>query len=174
MAFNYFYTFSAPKSIPAWELELFLKGVEREAKSMAFARTTVISGPFAAIDQGRFNRKITVGLVVDDPKLRGVTLLGAANLLIHDPVRGECRVLPEKGVILVTTDTPGREVVFGFLWYPDVLVDVNRKELAPVPHQGRWFFHDFVESPDKRYRAIVKLFADAGYLESVHDEYAVK
>jgi hypothetical protein len=174
MAFNYFYTFSAPKSVPVWELEMFLKKVEREAQALGFTRTKVVSALYTAIDEINFTRKITVGLVVDDPRLRGVTLRGAANLLIHDPKRGECRVLPEKGVILVTTDTPGREVVFGFLWYPDTLIDLSSKEVASVPHQGRWYFHDFVESPDKRYRTIVKMFADAGYLESSRDEYAAK
>jgi hypothetical protein len=55
--------------------------------------------------------------------------------------------------------------------YPDTLIDLNGKELAALPHKGRWFFHDFVDTPDKRYRAIVKMFANEGYLESETDEY---
>jgi len=36
----------------------------------------------------------------------------------------------------------------------------------------RWYFRDFVDSPDPRFRKIVKRFADAGYLEAERDEFA--
>jgi len=35
----------------------------------------------------------------------------------------------------------------------------------------RWYFRDFVDSPDPRFRKIVKRFADAGYVEAENDEF---
>jgi hypothetical protein len=172
MGLSYYYTFSAPKSVPAAELESFVKKVEREANKMGFAPAIVINGSFATNEQKQFARRITSGLLVTNPALKGVTLLDTSRVWNYDPERGECRAIPEKGVLLVVTDEHGCEIVFGFLWYPDALLDVNGRELVMVPHKGRWFFRDFVDTPDIRYRAIVKMFADAGYLESEKDEYA--
>jgi hypothetical protein len=61
---------------------------------------------------------------------------------------------------------------FWFLSYPDELTDLNQIELAVVPHSGRWFFHNYVNTPDSRYRQIVKMFADAGFVKQEKDEYA--
>jgi hypothetical protein len=35
----------------------------------------------------------------------------------------------------------------------------------------KWFFHDFVDSPDPRFRKIVKRFAEAGCVEAQKDEF---
>ncbi len=41
-------------------------------------------------------------------------------------------------------------------------------------HQGdRWTFQNFVNSPDPRFRQIVKRFADAGYLDAERDEFKI-
>ncbi len=36
---------------------------------------------------------------------------------------------------------------------------------------GRWHLSQFVDSPDPRFREIVHLFAEAGFLESEKDEF---
>lgn len=172
MGLSYYYNFGTPKSVPASELDSFLRTVEPEAKKMGFHPTFIVNGSFATDEQKKFVRRITSGLLVSDPRLKGVTLLDTSQVWHFDPERGECRVIPEQGVLLIVTDERGCETVFGFLWYPDALLDLNGRELAEMPHKGRWFFHDFVDTPDKRYRAIVKMFADAGYVESEKDEYA--
>ncbi len=174
MALSYYYTFSASKIVHDAELEKFLKVVEENAQDLGFNPTFVLNGPFRTDEQKQFIRRITSGLLVNDPRLKGVTLLDTSTVWNYDRERGECLVIPEKGVLLVVTDERGCESVFGFLWYPDTLLDANGKVLASVPHKGRWFFHDFVDTPDKRCRAIVKMFADAGYLESETDEYVLR
>jgi hypothetical protein len=172
MALSYYYTFGAPKTIPAAELEKFLKTVEEKAQDLGFDPTFVLNGPFAAEEQRQFIRRITSGLLVNDPRLKGATLLDTSKVWNYNREMGECRVIPEYGVLLVVTDEHKCETVFGFLSYPDELTDLNQKELAVMPHKGRWFFHDFVDTPDARYRKIVKLFADAGFVEQERDEYA--
>jgi len=171
MGLSYYYTFSAPKSIPLSELENFLKTVERRTKEMGFEPTFVLNGPFATEQQKQFVRRITGGLLVQDPRLKGVTLLDTSAVWDYDRIRGECRVVPTHGILLVVTDEHKAETVFGFFSYPDKLIDANEKQLADMPHKGRWFFHDFVDTPDPRYRKIVKMFAEAGYLEEEMDEY---
>jgi hypothetical protein len=172
MSLSYYYTFSAPKTIPALELEKFLKTVEKKAKDLGFDPTFVLNGPFSTEEQKQFIRRITSGLLVDDPRLKGVTLLDTSKVWNYNRETGECRVIPEHGVLLVVTDKHKCETVFGFLSYPHKLTDLNQKELAAMPHKGRWYFHDFVDTPDSRYRKIVKMFADAGFVDREVDEYA--
>ncbi len=172
MALSYYYTFSAPKTVSALKLESFLQTVEDTARGMGFKPTIVINSFFKSPKQRTFARRVTGGLLVTDPRLKGVTLVDTSQVWDYDPQRGECRMIPETGVLLVVTDEKACETVFGFLSYPDILFDANGKELVKSPQSGRWFYHDFVDTPDKRYRAIVKMFADAGYLESENDEYA--
>ena len=172
MALSYHYTFGAPKSVSAAELEQFLKMVEEKAQDLGFDPTFVLNGPFASDEQKMFVRRITSGLLVDDERLKGITLLDTSKVWNYDQKTGRCRVIPEYGVLLVVTDERRCETVFGFLRYPYVLGDLNGKRLVDMPHKGRWFFHDFVDSPDARYRCIVKLFADAGFVEQEVDECA--
>jgi len=70
MALSYYYTFSAPKSISAAELESFVKVIERESKKMGFDPTIVINGSFSTNEQKEFVRRITSGLLVTDPALK--------------------------------------------------------------------------------------------------------
>jgi hypothetical protein len=37
---------------------------------------------------------------------------------------------------------------------------------------GRWIQRDFVDTADPRYRKLIRMFADSGFLESEKDEYA--
>jgi hypothetical protein len=77
-----------------------------------------------------------------------------------------------KCVVLVLTDEYRRECVFGFFKYPEEVLDVNRKPVAKTGLKNRWISRDFVDSPDPRFRKIVAMFAEAGYLESEKDEFA--
>jgi hypothetical protein len=171
MSLSYYYTFSAAKTVDASALEKFIKTVEQKAKSLGFQPTFVLNGPFRTEQQKQFVRRITSGLLVNDARLKGVTLLDTSKVWNYNRELGECRVIPEYGVLLVVTDEQGCETTFGFLSYPDALNDLNQKELAVMPHKGRWFFHDFVDTPDIRYRSIVKMFADAGFVEQERDEF---
>ena len=43
--------------------------------------------------------------------------------------------------------------------------------MLTIPVGERWHFSDFIKSPDPRLRSIIKRFADAGYVESVTDDF---
>jgi hypothetical protein len=73
--------------------------------------------------------------------------------------------------VLVMTDEQGSEMVFGFFRYPAVLKDLNGRDTVPTGIGDRWIYRDFVDSPDVRFRKIVKRFADAGYVEVERDEF---
>ncbi len=61
--------------------------------------------------------------------------------------------------------------MFAFARYPKALTDLNGRVLLEIPVGGRWHFEDFIQSPDPRFRKIIKRFADAGYVESVRDDF---
>ena len=122
-------------------------------------------GVLAALDYGLRPEDI------EDERLRGVVLPDERQVWNFSPNLGHCRVAPERAVLLVLTDKGGCEIVFGFAWYPAALCDIHGKELMRVPEAGKWFFRDFVDSGDPRYRQIVKRFADAGYVEAERDEF---
>ena len=72
----------------------------------------------------------------------------------------------------VVTDERGCESCFGLFKFPERIVGINGNILAATGLDGRWWFRDFVDSPDPRYRQIVQCFADAGYTAFVKDEFA--
>ena len=87
-------------------------------------------------------------------------------------MNGSCRVIPKRGVVLTVTDEKKRESVFGFLQFPAALVDLNGREVVKTDQGDRWTYQSFVNSPDERFRKIVKRFAEAGYLDVERDEFA--
>src|SRR5690349_16673040 len=101
MALSYYYSFNAPQDVSAENLETFLKKVEAKAKSVGFKPTIVINGPFVTVEQKQFARRVTTGLLISDEKLKGVSLLDTSCVWNHDPRTGECRIIPEWGVLLV-------------------------------------------------------------------------
>lgn len=109
---------------------------------------------------------------LEDERLQGVVLPVPEQVWDFSPNLGHCRLAPERAVVLVVTDAQGCETVFGFARYPATLRDINGRNIMETPIGDRWFFRDFVDSPDPRLRAIVKLFAEAGYLEAEKDEFA--
>jgi hypothetical protein len=56
--------------------------------------------------------------------------------------------------------------------FPDSLVDESGAEIMPLPNGDKWLLKDFIDTPDPRYRAIVREFEQAGYLASSKDEFA--
>ncbi len=96
MGLSYYYTFSASKTVPAAELERFLKVVEKKTQDLGFNPTFVLNGPFASDEQKQFVRRITSGLLVDDPRLKGVTLFDTSKVWDYDPESGRCRSATQK------------------------------------------------------------------------------
>jgi hypothetical protein len=74
-------------------------------------------------------------------------------------------------VVIVVTDEQKSETIFGFFRYPETVHDVEGRVVAETHVAGRWQFSDFVDSPDPRFRQIVRLFADACFLVSEKDEF---
>ena len=172
MSLSYYYEFIAPASTTAEELEEFLRDVERLAKSLGFAPTLVLNVPFDTPERRDFSRRLGGGFNVQDECLKGGVVPAAGQLRDHDPIAGEGQMVPEHGIVLVVTDETGAESCFGFFKFPERVVDTNDRTLAETGLGESWWFRDFVDSPDPRYRQIVERFWDAGYVKRMHDEFA--
>jgi hypothetical protein len=172
MGRSYFYSFSASADKTAAELESFLQTVETKVKQLGYAPTMVVNARFDTPEQQEFARRLTTGLKLESEKLKGMVLVADGQIWGHDPVAGFCRVIPQQGVLLIVTNERGHESAFGFFRHPETLKDLNGRDMVKTGAGKRWTFQDFVDSPDPRYRQIVKLFADAGYCDGERDEYA--
>ena len=172
MSLSYYYEFSAPAATPASELEEFLRGVEQLAKSHCFAPTTVLNVLFNTPERRDFSRHLGGSFVIEDERLKGVVLPAAAQVRDHNPISGTCRLIPERGVVLVVTDERGRETCFGFFKFPEAIADINGRIITQSGLGKTWSYRDFVNTPDQRYRDIVARFVAAGYAKAVKDEYA--
>jgi hypothetical protein len=111
------------------------------------------------------------GISIVDERLKGLAMPSESDAWRHNPEDGSCRLVPHHGVVLVVTDEKGCETCFGFFRYPSAVTDIHGKTIADTSLADRWVFRNFVDTPDPRYRAIVKEFAEAGYVESIKDEY---
>ena len=171
MGLSYYYTLAAPATAGAEDLTAFLKGVEQEAQRMGFEPTLVLNATFDTPERRRFVRRLTTGFVIEDERLKGVALPTDAAVWEHNPHDGSCHLLPSKGVVLVVTDQQGCETLFGFFQYAERVKDVHGRTLAETGLAGRWHLSQFVDSPDPRFREVVRLFAEAGFLESEKDEF---
>lgn len=172
MGLSYHFTFSAPATVKAEELESFLKSVETDAQQMGFRPTLLLNASFDSKARREFARRIVRGVHVEDDRLKGVVLPAPDQIWDFSPNLGHCRLAPEKAVVLVVTDEHGRETVFGFARFPEAIRDINGRELLKTAIGERWFFRDYVDSGDPRLRKIVKRFAEAGYVAAEHDEFA--
>jgi len=172
MGLSFFYEFTAPAETPASELEAFLRDVEREAQSLGFDPIIVLNVPFDTPERREFANRLGGNFTLQDERLKGVAIPAPGQLRNHDPESGECRVFPKHGVVLVVTDERGCEACFGFFKFPKYITDIHGAILAATGLQGRWWFRDFVDSPDPRYRTIIKRFEERGFAQSMRDEYA--
>ena len=172
MSLSYYYEFTAPATTPASELETFLRDVEGEAKALGFNPTTVLNVPFDTPERREFANRLGGNFTLQDERLKGVAMPATGQLRSHDPESGECRLFPERAVVLIATDERGCESCFGFFKFPEHITDIHGAILADTGLEGRWWFRDFVDSPDPRYRQIVEHFAASGYKTAVKDEFA--
>ena len=172
MALSYHFSLSAPSSASAAVLEEFLRGVESKAKEMGFHPTMVLNAEFDSGKRREFSRRLTSGLFLEDPRLIGIVTPAKDQLWSHDPLNGSCRVMPKRAVVLIVTDYAGTEVCLGFFKYPEQIVDIHGRGIASTGLMGNWIQRDFVDTPDPRYRLLIRMFADSGFLESEKDEYA--
>lgn len=171
MGLSYYYTLAAPATASAEELTAFLKRVEKEAQRMGFEPTLVLNAAFDTPERKRFVRRLTTGFPIEDERLKGVALPAEAAVWEHDPRGGTCHLLPTNGIVLVVTDEQGCETLFGFFQYADTVKDIHGHTLAETGLAGGWHLSQFVDSPDTRFREIVRLFAEGGFLESEKDEF---
>ena len=146
--------------------------MEQYAKSAGFAPTVVLNVPFDIPEHQEFSRRLGGSFTVQDDRLKGIAIPNPGQVRDHDAVTGECRVIPERGVVLVVTDEKGCEVCFGFFKFPEHIVDIHENTLAETDFGKDWVFRDFVDTPDSRYRQIVRMFADADYVAWEKDESA--
>lgn len=173
MGLSYYYTLAAPATASAEELTTFLRRVEKKAQRMGFQPTLVLNAVFDTQERRQFARRLTAGLPIEDERLKGVALPADAAVWEHDPHEGTCHLLPTNGVVLVVTDEQGCETLFGFFQYAENVKDFHGRTLAETGLAGRWHLSQFVDSPDTRFREIVRLFSKGGFLESEKDEFHV-
>ena len=171
MGLSFFYEFTAPADTSALELETFLRDVEGEAKALGFNPTTVLNVPFDTPERREFANRLGGAFTLQDERLMGVAIPAPGQLRNHVPESGECRLFPNRGVVLVVTDERGRETCFGFFQSPAQILDIHGAILADTGIEGRWWFRDFVDAPDPRYRAIVAKFSESGFVQTVKDEF---
>lgn len=172
MGLSYYFGFSAPAGTKPGDLEAFLKSVETDAKAMGFNPVRVLNASFDTQERREFARRLVTGFPVEDERLKGVALPAMGMLWSHDQHRGTARVIPAKAVVLILTDELQCETILGFFKYPENITDIHGKTIAQTGLENRWVSMDCVDSPDPRFRKIVRRFADAGYLESEQDEFA--
>lgn len=171
MGLTYHFRFKAPTTKTAAELETFLRGVEMEAQAMGFKPTMVLNAVFDTAERKQFARRLTTGWPVEDKRLQGAELPDDNRVWYHNASEVTCRIPPTSGVVLVVTNEQGGELIFGFFQFPETVHDTHRKVVAETGLKGCWAFSDHIKSPDKRFREIVKRFAEAGYLEQELDEF---
>ena len=174
MGLTYKFTFMAPATTTAADLEKFLKTVESDARAMGFKPTELFQATFDTKERRDFARRIRTMYRMTDDRLKGVVIPQENQVWKHNSSFGDCWIVPERAVVLVVTDERQLETVFGFARYAKTLNDFNGRPILEIPVGGRWYFSDFVQSRDVRYRKIVERFTTAGFLESAKDDFAPK
>lgn len=172
MSLSYYYEFCAGTNVSARELEQFLQEVRRGALTLGFAPVVVLNIPFDTAERREFSCRLGASLTLKNERLKGVALPAPEIVRDHDPFSGECRIFPEHGVVIVVTDEQQTETCFGFFRFPEYVLDVNGRVLAESPLGTAWWFRNFVDSPNPRFRQIVQRFADSGFLKREKDEFA--
>jgi hypothetical protein len=151
MGLSYYYEFTAPATVTAGELEQFLKALEFKAKTLGFSPTTVLNVSFDTPERQAFARRLGGGYYVEDERLSGDVRLREGQVDHHNTQAGAVRLVPVRAVVLAVTDAAGCESCFGFMQFPDQLVDQSGTDIMPLPIGDQWMFKDFIDTPDSRY-----------------------
>lgn len=171
MGLSYHYELGAPAGYAPDLLETFLLNVEGDARMMGFNPTVVRSGPFDTPERREFARRISRGLLVEDPR---ITRENFASDEIWQVGAGFCRVAPSFGVFLVVTNDRGEEAIFGFFRYPEKIRSHKGAVEISVPRSSDWHSSWSLRSPDIRYRSLVRRFGEQGFLTSEIDDFAAR
>jgi hypothetical protein len=171
MGLSCYFQIHAPADKEPHELERFLKTIEQEARRLGFEPTLVLDARFDTEERRQFARRLTTGHRIQHDRLRGTVPLRKGQVFSHSPSDGTCCVIPERGVILVVTNEGGAEAVVGFFRYPATLKGPRGRDLLETGLGRDWFFRDSTKSPDPRFRKLLRMFAEEGYLRDLKDEF---
>lgn len=172
MGLSFHYEFAAPAHTTSTVLEQFLLDVEQFAQSLGFNPTQVLNAAFDTPERREFSRRLGGSFRFQHEGLKGDVRPADGQIRNHLSALGECALVPTHGVVLILTDEHRCETCFGFFQFPHAILDDRGEVIASTGLCGRWAYRDFIDSPDPRYRAIIKRFAIVGYLESEKDEFA--
>jgi hypothetical protein len=166
---DYKFRLTAPAGETSSALEHFLRNIEFNVRKLGFD-TTILNVPFDNPERREFARRLARRFWIEDPRLKsGIPCEEDSDR--QDADAGGCSVIPTHGVVLVAVDDSGRETCFGFMRYPETVRADDGVVLGETKLDGRWHFENAVQSPDPRYRQIVDLFLENGYVAEVSDEY---
>ena len=169
MGLTYYFKFEAAAETPAHLLQVFLCSVE--AKVRGFLQTLVLNAAFDSPERRAFARRLVSGFHVADERLKTAVLPLKTPVWDYSQSEGSARLIPACGVFLVVANEQGCETCFGFFKYPETIKD-HRDQIVGESGLGeKWFFQDWVKTPDPRFRAIVKEFSLAGYVTEESDDY---
>jgi hypothetical protein len=168
MGLTYRYTFRAPADATANQLAAFLHRVEIEAQRVGLGPTVVLNVPFDTPERAKFAERLGPAFWIQDERLQSSQPMRAVR---HLPEEGSCSVIPLHGVVLLIMDERGHEACFGFMQYPKIVRDSDGNTIGESGLDGAWAFEDFVQTPDPRYRQLVQIFAAAGYVRCVTDDF---
>jgi hypothetical protein len=174
MSLDYHYEFRAPALMPVETIRTFLSKVGSHALAMGFIDAVFVDCAFQSDEQRHFARRICDLPWVRDERLQSADFSSDPAVRRLDSGAGECGVFPVSGVILVVVNETGLETTLGFLRFPQSLTgtagDGERVSIQD-PVGTDWQFRHRVQSPDPRYRALVRDFAEAGFLVMEKDEF---
>ena len=97
MGLSYHFKFKASAAKTVEELLIFLRSVEDKAKKLSFSPTLVLNAVFDTTERKQFSRRLTTGLSLEDPRLKGANLPDDSRVWHLDTTGGTCRVPPSEG-----------------------------------------------------------------------------
>jgi hypothetical protein len=171
MGLTYYYKFEAPAETPADRLEAFLRSVETRIRPLKFRQSLMVNAVFDSPERRAFARRLVSGFPVGDERLKTAALPLKTPVWDYSQSEGIARLLPLAGVFLVVADEHHCETCFGFFRYPEVVTDQRDYVVAESGLGGKWFFQDWVKTPDPRFRLVVQEFSRGGYLTEEKDDY---
>ena len=161
------YQFRAPAETPAAELESFLRRVESEAQRLGFGPTAVINVQFDTAERAMVARRLAGALWLERERLHCPEPLDLTRYLTKD---GLTLPPPLGGVLLIVANESGDEACFGFMRYPESIQTGDGSVVVESGLGRSWFFENFVQTPDPRYRSLVQMFVEAGFAAKIHDD----